>query len=137
MGVKMGAVAYLLPFLIVYSPALLLVGDAGAVAISFVSVSAGLAALVCAIQGWLRQPLALWQRGALLAAGPRAHLDRSDGEARRCGGRGRSTRADGVSRPTPLGSGGLKPFAIRRRSFEQGCPRPNRANRPDPRIRDW
>ena len=69
LGVKMGVVAYLLPFLVVYSPALLLVGDAGAVAIAFVSVSAGLAVLVCAIQGWLRQPLALWQRGALLAAG--------------------------------------------------------------------
>ena len=69
MGVKMGAVAYLLPFLVVYSPALLLVGDAGAIAISFASAAAGLAMLVCAIQGWLRQRLVLWQRGALLAAG--------------------------------------------------------------------
>ena len=69
MGVKMGAVTYLLPFLIVYTPALLLVGDASAIAVSFVSGVAGLAMLVCAIQGWLRQRLVPWQRGALLAAG--------------------------------------------------------------------
>ena len=69
MGVKMGAVAYLLPFLVVYSPGLLLVGDAGAIAISFASVAAGLGMLVCAIQGWLRHRLALWQRALLLAAG--------------------------------------------------------------------
>ena len=69
MGVKMGVVAYLLPFLVVYSPALLLVGDAGAIAISAASVAAGLGMLVCAIQGWLRRPLALWQRGMFLAAG--------------------------------------------------------------------
>ena len=69
MGVKMGAVAYLLPFLVVYSPALLLVGDMGTVIISAVSVAAGLGMLVCAIQGWLRRRLALWQRAIFLAAG--------------------------------------------------------------------
>ena len=68
-GVKMGAVAYLLPFLVVYSPALLLAGDPAAIATSFASVAAGLAMLVCAIQGWLRRRLVLWQRGVLLAAG--------------------------------------------------------------------
>lgn len=68
-GVKMGTVAYLLPFLVVYSPALLLAGDAAAIATSFVSVAAGLAMLVCAIQGWLRQRLGLWPRSVLLAAG--------------------------------------------------------------------
>ena len=69
MGVKMGAVAYLLPFLVVYSPALLLIGDTGAIAVSFASVAAGLAMLVCAIQGWARERLGLRPRGVLLAAG--------------------------------------------------------------------
>ena len=69
MGVKMGAVAYLLPFLIVYSPGLLLVGDAGQIVLSFASVAAGFAMLICGIQGWVRQRLALWQRGVLVAAG--------------------------------------------------------------------
>ena len=68
-GMKMGLVAYLLPFLVVYTPSLLLLGSPGEILINVISVSAGLLFLIAAVQGWLLNRLAWDERALFLASG--------------------------------------------------------------------
>ena len=68
-GMKMGLVAYLLPFLVVYTPSLLLVGSPREILIDVTSVSAGLLCLIAAVQGWLLDRLGWIERALLLIGG--------------------------------------------------------------------
>lgn len=52
-GVKMGVVAYLLPFLVVYTPSLILVGSTSEMFTQIPLTFLGLILLVSGIQGWL------------------------------------------------------------------------------------
>ncbi len=62
MGVKMSAVPYMLPFLIIFAPSLLLIGNPGVIAIDTTTITVGFLFLISAIQGWAFMPLNLVTR---------------------------------------------------------------------------
>jgi len=62
MGVKMSAVPYMLPFLIIFAPSLLLIGNPGGIAIDTTTITVGFLFLISAIQGWAFMPLNLVTR---------------------------------------------------------------------------
>ena len=68
-AVKLGAIAFIVPFFFVYEPALLLKGDILTVAQACVTAAIGLVALTSGIQGYLFQEAPAWQRILLAAAG--------------------------------------------------------------------
>lgn len=72
-AMKLGIVAYLLPFLIIYSPGLLLMGGADAVAFDILRSAAGATILVSGVQGWLLGRLK-WHERAMASAGGLAML---------------------------------------------------------------
>ena len=47
----------------------LLIGSARAIAAASLTACVGLAALAAALTGWIRKPLAIWERAAFLAGG--------------------------------------------------------------------
>jgi TRAP transporter 4TM/12TM fusion protein len=57
MGVKMSAVPYVLPFLVVFVPALLLMGTPQAILLETAAATLGFLLLISGIQGWLMQRL--------------------------------------------------------------------------------
>ncbi len=68
-AVKLGVIAFIVPFFFVYEPALLLKGDILTVAQACVTAAIGLVALTAGIQGYLFQEAPAWQRILLAAAG--------------------------------------------------------------------
>jgi len=64
-AVRMGATGFLVPFLFVYGPALLLVGGWGQVALSVLTACAGVTLLAASLHGFLWTPLLAWERLAL------------------------------------------------------------------------
>jgi TRAP transporter 4TM/12TM fusion protein len=77
---RLGIAAFIVPFLFVASPALLMIGSPLEIALASGTAALGLFALAAALAGFLRAPLALWQRAALLASSiclivPRAAFD--------------------------------------------------------------
>jgi len=67
-AMKVGAAGFIVPFMFIYEPSLLLIGDWTDAAMAFVSASVGTATLAASLMGYLLRPLALWQRTLLLAA---------------------------------------------------------------------
>ena len=67
-AIKVGAAGFIVPFMFVYEPSLLLIGDWTDAAMTFVSATIGTIALAAALQGYLLGPTPLWQRIALFAA---------------------------------------------------------------------
>jgi TRAP transporter 4TM/12TM fusion protein len=67
-AMRVGAAGFIVPFMFIYEPSLLLIGDWEDAAIAFVSASIGTATLAASLMGYLLRPLALWQRAALFAA---------------------------------------------------------------------
>ena len=67
-AMKVGAAGFIVPFMFVYEPALLLIGDWSDSALAFVSASIGTMALAASLQGYLFGPASMWQRVALFAA---------------------------------------------------------------------
>jgi TRAP transporter 4TM/12TM fusion protein len=65
---RFGLAAYLIPFMFVYDPALVLAGSWGQVAWGIAVGLMGIVALAAALQGYLARPLGLIERAALLAA---------------------------------------------------------------------
>jgi TRAP transporter 4TM/12TM fusion protein len=69
MAVRLGAIGFVLPFLWIYNPELLLAGTAPLEAAWVIGACAlGVVALAAANIGFLRRPLRLWERGLCLAA---------------------------------------------------------------------
>lgn len=68
-AVKFALAAFLVPFVFVYGPELLLEGPWHATLITLATAIAGLIVLAAAIEGFLFRPLVAWQRLALAAAG--------------------------------------------------------------------
>ena len=58
-GMKMSAVPYMLPFLVVFAPALLLIGDPLTIILDTAAISVGFLFVISAIQGWAFAPLSL------------------------------------------------------------------------------
>jgi len=68
-GMKMSAVPYLLPFLIVFAPSLLLIGDPASIVVDIATITVGFMFVISAIQGWAMAPLNLFQRLLYAATG--------------------------------------------------------------------
>ncbi|GAB7389146.1 TRAP transporter fused permease subunit [Bacillaceae bacterium] len=66
---KLSFVAFILPFMFVYEPALLLQGGIGMIVAASATAALGVIALAAAIEGWMIGLLRKWERVLLLAAG--------------------------------------------------------------------
>jgi len=67
-ALKLGATGYIVPFMFVFSPSLLLIGSWHAIALTVATAIIGVTCLSSALAGYFATPLALWQRGLLLGA---------------------------------------------------------------------
>jgi TRAP transporter 4TM/12TM fusion protein len=67
-AMRAGAPAYIVPFMFVYEPALLTIGDWTATLHATVSATCGVILLAAGLFGYLMRPLAMWQRAVLVAA---------------------------------------------------------------------
>ncbi|MBI4483123.1 MAG: TRAP transporter permease [Acidobacteria bacterium] len=68
-AVRLGLVAYVIPFMWIYAPALLLRGSLQDILLSLASSLVGVWALSSGMEGWWRGPLTMWSRTTLLVAG--------------------------------------------------------------------
>ncbi len=80
-AMRLGAAVYLVPFVIAYSPSLLLIGDAWDIAQALATAMVGIVALAACVQGYLLRPMGVPERLlsgtaaiALLAGGWRSDL---------------------------------------------------------------
>ena len=69
LAVKMGVMAYLLPFLIIYAPALVLKGSTSEIIYAVTTTGVGVCFLISGIQGWLKDQQKLPERIASILAG--------------------------------------------------------------------
>lgn len=67
-AMKVGAAGFIVPFMFVYEPALLLIGDPWVSARAFVTAFLGCICLAAGLHGYLLAPATLWQRGLLVLA---------------------------------------------------------------------
>lgn len=67
-AVKMGAAGFIVPFMFVYQPALLLIGGTTEILFAVASAFAGAILLAAGLHGWLLASLPLWQRAITIAA---------------------------------------------------------------------
>jgi len=67
-AVKIGAADFIVPFIFVYEPALLLIGPLPHSLHAAASAFLGATLLAAALHGWLFGPAGLWQRAVLFAA---------------------------------------------------------------------
>jgi TRAP transporter 4TM/12TM fusion protein len=67
-AVRMASPAFIVPFMFVYEPSLLAIGDWTTVAVSFVSACIGVVCLAASLQGSLLRECRFWERVALFAA---------------------------------------------------------------------
>ncbi len=67
-AVRIGAAGFIVPFIFVYQPALLLIGSWPEVALAVFSASAGCLLLAASLHGWLLRATPMWERVALFVA---------------------------------------------------------------------
>ena len=67
-AMRIAAAGFIVPFMFVYEPSLLAIGDWGTIALATVSATIGVMCLAASLYGYLLAPLAVWQRLALAAA---------------------------------------------------------------------
>ena len=67
-AVKIGAAGFIVPFMFVYQPALLLIGTPGEIALSVLSAVAGCLLLAASLHGFLFRPAPMLERAALFIA---------------------------------------------------------------------
>jgi TRAP transporter 4TM/12TM fusion protein len=67
-AVKIGAAGFIVPFMFVYEPALLMIGDWGTILWRFIASCAGILLLAAGLHGYLLRPATLWERAVLIAA---------------------------------------------------------------------
>src|SRR5690606_28961866 len=68
-AVNMGAAGFIVPFMFVYEPALLMIGDWPTVLMSCVTASAGVIFFAAGLHGYFVAPALMWQRALLIAGG--------------------------------------------------------------------
>jgi TRAP-type uncharacterized transport system fused permease subunit len=68
-SVRLGIVAYIVPFIFMYAPALLLRGSLGEILLAVVTSIVGVVALASGLEGWLVQRTSWLQRVLLIAGG--------------------------------------------------------------------
>jgi TRAP transporter 4TM/12TM fusion protein len=64
-AMRVGAAGYIVPFMFVYEPALLMIGPWYVTALAFASAVIGVMALAASLHGYLFGPLSVWQRAVL------------------------------------------------------------------------
>lgn len=67
-AMRLGVVLYIVPFMFVYSPALLMVGSWSAIALATLTAALGIFCLAAGLQGWLLRRATLFERALLLGA---------------------------------------------------------------------
>jgi TRAP transporter 4TM/12TM fusion protein len=67
-ALSLAATGFVVPFMFVYGPPLLMEGSFLAILLSFVTAAVGVAALAGAVIGFVRAPLRIWERGLLGSA---------------------------------------------------------------------
>jgi len=67
-AVRIGAAGFIVPFMFVYEPSLLMIGDWQAVASSFITATIGTILLAASLQGYLIRSATMWQRVILFVA---------------------------------------------------------------------
>jgi TRAP transporter 4TM/12TM fusion protein len=68
-AVKIGAAGFIVPFMFVYEPALLMIGDWPQIIMAFVTASIGIMLFAAGLHGYFITPANGWQRALLVAAG--------------------------------------------------------------------
>jgi TRAP transporter 4TM/12TM fusion protein len=68
-AMRLGAVLFIVPFMFVYQPALLLIGPWSQILLAGGTAALGVVCLAAGLQGWLRSPTTLVDRAMLLVAG--------------------------------------------------------------------
>ena len=68
-AVKVGAAGFIVPFMCVYEPALLMIGSWPAIIQAFVTSSIGIALVAAGLHGFLLMRASMWQRTVLVVAG--------------------------------------------------------------------
>ena len=67
-AMKIGAAGFIVPFMFVYQPALLLIGDPADIAIAVCSATAGCLLLAASLHGYLLRHAPMWERVSLFVA---------------------------------------------------------------------
>jgi TRAP transporter 4TM/12TM fusion protein len=67
-AMRVGAAGYIVPFMFVYEPALLMIGIWYVTVLAFASAAVGVMALAASLHGYLLGPLSIWQRAVLFVA---------------------------------------------------------------------
>lgn len=65
---RLGAVLYIVPFMFVYAPVLLMIGPLHGVVLATVTAGLGVFCLAAGLQGWLLRRATLIERGLLMGA---------------------------------------------------------------------
>jgi TRAP transporter 4TM/12TM fusion protein len=65
---RLGATGYIVPFMFVYGPALLMIGEWSEIALAVVTAATGVVCLAAALSGYFLKPVPMWQRAVLVAA---------------------------------------------------------------------
>jgi TRAP transporter 4TM/12TM fusion protein len=68
-AMRLGAVLFIVPFMFVYSPALLMLGSWPEILFAFARAGLGIFCLAAGLQGWLRRRATALERALLIAAG--------------------------------------------------------------------
>ena len=68
-AVRLGIVAFIVPFLFVYQPELLLIGNPVNVVLAILTAAAGVIALAAGLEGWLLMHASWWQRALWITGG--------------------------------------------------------------------
>jgi TRAP transporter 4TM/12TM fusion protein len=68
-AMKIGAAGFIIPFMFVYQPGLLMIGDWPTIVLSFVTASVGIALFAGGLHGYLLSATSYWQRALLVAGG--------------------------------------------------------------------
>jgi TRAP transporter 4TM/12TM fusion protein len=67
-SVRAAAPSYIVPFMFIYEPALLMIGDWPTIILAFATASVGVICLAASLHGWIFGPARLWQRALFLVA---------------------------------------------------------------------
>ena len=68
-AMKLGIVAFIIPFMFVFEPALLMQGSTTEIATAFASALIGVIGIASGMQNWFLVRCRLWERALLLASG--------------------------------------------------------------------
>jgi TRAP-type uncharacterized transport system fused permease subunit len=68
-AVKIGAAGFIVPFMFVYEPALLMIGDWPTIIWRFIAASFGIMLFAAGLHGYLITRASLWQRAVLVTGG--------------------------------------------------------------------